>query len=45
MLCFIIEMQHFLKFTASRATNFQIIYKNSNFSNVISSNIKFELFI
>ena len=27
----------------SRTTNFQIIYENSNFPNVISSNFNFEL--
>ena len=42
MLCLVIEVERFLKF---KRHNFQIIYKNSNFPNVIYSNFKFELLI
>ena len=46
MLCLIIEakfeVEHFLKFKRHKL---QIIYKNSNFTNVIYSNLKFELLI
>ena len=38
---FLVLNETFSKFSY-RATNFQIIYENLNFPNVISSNFKFE---